>query len=287
MSEGLTGLACSRRRPIAPPEGKDLFEFWSNFGISTLARVNLSFLPFYEMLERKGVRGGRVASFGSGSCTHEVALALAFPETSVQCYDYTDEYIPAHTAAYIEGSPRLRFDLYDFSRPPESTFDLVFSIQTLEHIDDFESALDLLVSAVGEGGHLYVDTPLFHEHPEREREYESIKKRHAEVYRHYHVGFSRRLMEQRLQQRGLKIVDSGYYSYVHGDAHVMQAARTIKVKADSASTHLMNVALLSALTASEDFYRDKREEIDDLLQANRVCHAYRILAKRPGASVRE
>jgi 2-polyprenyl-3-methyl-5-hydroxy-6-metoxy-1,4-benzoquinol methylase len=260
-------------------------QFWSKFPLASLARINLSFVALWEMLSRHDVRYSDIGSFGAGSCTHEVALALLAEHASVHCYDATDAYIPARTRPYFEDLPQLHFELYDFSRPLDRQFDLVLTIQMLEQLENVDGALDVLAGAVRPGGHLYIDTSVFHEQPEREAEYDLHKERAWSKNNCHHIGFNRRLMAERLGARGLEVVDAGFYSYVAGDHSVMRYAREREAEAASQATRstvrALNRALWTALTGSERAYADRREQVDELLLADRVCFAIRLLARRP------
>jgi 2-polyprenyl-3-methyl-5-hydroxy-6-metoxy-1,4-benzoquinol methylase len=272
-----------KKRPTAPvPDAADLVEYWRHFHLGTLARINLSYLPMYDMLWHNGVSPRRLASFGSGSCTHEVALALTFPHAEVHCYDATDRYIPAYTRPYFDRLPGLTFTTYDFSVPLGERFDFVFSIQTLEHIQDSEAALDQLCDAVEPGGHLYVDTPLFHEEASREANYDAMLERAWRLHEHYHLGFSRRKTEARLRARGFEIVDSGYYSYMLADAAVVRLARAVQAPYPPPAEAVMelNRTLTQTLTMAERAHADAFDYIDDADVARRVCAALRVLAVR-------
>jgi len=260
-------------------------EFWSKFPIASLARINLSFVPLWDMLSHNDVGYTDVASVGPGSCTHEVALALLSEHANVHCFDATDSYIPDRTRPYFDDLPRLHFEIYDLSRDLEQDFDLVLAIQTLQHIADAEAALDVLVRAVRPGGHLYIDTPVFHERPEREPDYERHKERVWANNQYHHIGFSRRLMAERIASRGLELVDSGYYSYLAGDHSVMRYARESQIEsaaqATPATVRALNRSLSVSLVGCERAYADRRDMIDELPHADRVCHAIRLLARRP------
>lgn len=123
-----------------------ILKLWSKFNLSTLSRMNVSLIPMIEMLRRNRVVGriGTIGSFGSGACCHEVVMALYSPNSQVYCYDETDKYIPPYVNEYFKSEPNLSFQKYDFSKPLKKQFKLVFSIQTLEHIKDVESAIDQL-----------------------------------------------------------------------------------------------------------------------------------------------
>src|SRR3954447_25072133 len=196
---------------IVVPSNPALTSYWGNFNIKTLARVNLSFMPLYDMLERNHVSFGDVASFGAGSCTHETAIGLIWPSADIHCYDVTDSYIPEYTKRIFEQRPNLKFHEWDATQQVDEQFDLVISIQTLEHIADYAAALATLVRAVRPGGYLYVDTPQFHEHEEREPGLDELWERARNYHHHEHLGFSGLQMRRRLQAHGLEVVDAGFY----------------------------------------------------------------------------
>src|SRR3954453_19549300 len=92
--------------PLADPT---VMEYWGRFALSTLARANLSFMALCDIVERNDVTFGSVASFGAGSCTHETAMALMWPEATVHCFDITDSYIPDYTKSVFMQRPNIRF----------------------------------------------------------------------------------------------------------------------------------------------------------------------------------
>lgn len=265
-------------------QNETLIEYWGKFNIATLARINLSFLPMYDFLEKNNIEFSNAASFGSGSCTHEVSLSLLYPDADIYCYDESDRYIPAYSKPYFNNSDRLHFNKFDFSKSLDRSFDFVFSIQTLEHIEDHIKALDMLCGVVGQDKYLYVDTPLFHENDDAEEDIEALKERAWVIQKHYHLGFSRKLMEKRLEERGFEIIDSGYYSYPGYDQKVMELVRNlykgIKAPVEPRVIRDMNDIMQMLLLYAEERYQPQRDELDQLPMRKRKCMAYRILAKK-------
>lgn len=261
----------------------ELIEYWGKFNIATLARINLSFLPMYDLLKKNNITFSNAASFGSGSCTHEISLSLLYPEANVYCYDESDHYIPEYSRPYFDMSSQLNFKKFDFSNTLEESFDFVFSIQTLEHIEDYTKALDMLCNVVSKGGALYIDTPLYNE-GYAEEDIEALKTRAWEIQKHYHLGFSRSLMIKRLEKKGFEIIESGYYCYPGYDQKVMDLVRNlykgIKTPVDRRVICDMNDVMITSLEYAEKKYKSRWSEIDQLPMRKRVCMAYRILARK-------
>ena len=269
--------------PILTPT---VIAYLENFAPATLARIMLSFVPLYTMCSSK-IRGcHKIASFGSGSSTHEAILALLYPEAEVNCYDVSAEYIPAATKVLFEKLPNFKFVPLDpearLLKGLKKEFDFVLSVQTLEHIEQMEDALATIAACVSPGGYLYVDTPLFHEQPEREPNYEKMMARAWDLHKHYHLGFSRKRMEQRIVQYDFRVEARGYYAYFAGDGSILSFVRRLELGRDSRGAFIPALVngLTEALSFGERAFRVRIDEIDDLPVTDRVCAAIRVLGKR-------
>ncbi len=259
-------------------------EHCRNFFVTTLARIALSFVPLIEMLQRNKIEFKECASFGSGSSTHELLLALHYKKSSFWCFDQSDHYIPEYNRELFNRLDNCRFSLYDFSSSLDKSFDLVFSIQTLEHIEDWERALDIMCDAVRPGGFIYIDTPLFHEIDGIETDIAQRKSDAWEKHRHYHLGFSRSRMEQRLKDRGFTIRDSGFSCYRKFDQAFFlkfrDEPRNIKRKATVDDALYLTGGLLQSLCDAEQAFRDIRDDVDSRELGKRDCMAIRVLAQK-------
>jgi hypothetical protein len=74
----------------------------------------------------------------------------------------------------------------------ESNYCLVFSNQTLEHIQDYKSALISMASLVKNSGYLYIDVPYFNFSMNNQISFEEIQQeviRQYVKYEHFHLGF--------------------------------------------------------------------------------------------------
>jgi SAM-dependent methyltransferase len=262
-----------------------LIEYWSQFHLSTLARLLLSWVPMVRRLGEISIDFETIGSFGSGSCSHEAALALLLSNTEVFCHDISSKYIPNQTKTLFDSCSRLHFIEGDCSKAiTTQKFDFVFSIQTLEHIEDYFSALSLMANAVKPGGYLYVDTPHFNERPELETDIEYHRKLAWEKHEHYHLGFSRKATIERIQNLGYTIVSSGYYCYGKFDRMALEGIRCslgknpVKCTKDSI---VETIALLDkSLELAEDFYRERFDDLDSLMLQKRECSAISILARK-------
>ncbi|MCK4829835.1 methyltransferase domain-containing protein, partial [bacterium] len=261
-----------------------------HFYADTLSRILLSFIPMVELLKRNEIHPSKLASFGAGSCSHEIFLSLIYDRCTVNCYDASNKYIPEYNKIFIDDNTSVYFDILEFSNfdwnSLNSTFDLVISIQTLEHIINAEEALVNLCKTVSNGGYIYIDTPYYSENESLD-DPEYLQKeniRQWDVHSHYHLGFSRNKMEERLLRLGFEIIDSGYYSYVSGDKKFLNFIRQSKIfqKTRATQSFIIGVtgmywSLLQNLDRSNQAGIDVHDEGGHL---GRPIEAIRILARK-------
>lgn len=202
--------------------------FWQ----STLSRLILSYVPMIDFISRMERLPKTIASFGSGSCAHECFLASAIPDATVYCHDISDKYIPKYLRdMVIDGSSKIQFETIglekDNSEIFKEKFDFVFSIQTLEHIENYRSFLRLLSQAVRPGGYLYIDAPYYHMEDGREDANRLMieRERQWKLHEHYHIGFSPRRLVQDSLLSDFSVSRMGYYSFNNGDAMIMKVFR--------------------------------------------------------------
>ena len=94
----------------------------------------------FELTE--GVR--TVLCVGAGKAYAELALALEYPDVEFRITDIESERTPNYQVA--EGIakklelPNISFGVLDIFQPPSGTWDLVTSIETLEHLEDDATA---------------------------------------------------------------------------------------------------------------------------------------------------
>ena len=122
----------------------------------------------------------RILSVGCGEAYQEAFLAARLPGTSVLGTDLV--LLPGRRFS----APNLQFqqrDILQWSGGPEDgAFDLVFSIECLEHIHEYRTAFRNMAAKVRPGGFLYVSVPFASAAEQRDprlREYEWREHEHV------------------------------------------------------------------------------------------------------------
>jgi hypothetical protein len=260
-----------------------------HFRFHTLARILISFVPMIDMMFRNRIELQKIASFGSGTCSHEIFLSTIFKSSFVDCYDVSSSFIPEYNSNYIETEDRISFTESCIEEIDSSKFheiyDYVFSIQALEHFDDYESAIDNICSTVSKSGYLYIDTPFYSELETQDgQDYiEREHKRQWEKHQHFHLGFSVKDTAKRLSQRGFQVVDYGYSGYREGDSNLLRLLRSTKTqKSKITKDSALGMILLfrEMLLAHENSYKMQFDKLDSLPHENRIAYAIRVLARK-------
>lgn len=261
----------------------------TRFQANTLARLLISFVPMCDFLHRYEIQPARIASFGAGSCSHEAFLADIYPDAHVLALDMSDKYIPAYTREKIAACDRIEFreeavESMDWAEH-RAQYDLVISIQTLEHIEDSFAALCNVASTVASGGHIYIDTPFYSELDEQESaDYLRMERaRQWETHSHFHLGFSPFRTAERLDTLGFDPVGIGFSSYVKGDSAFLKFIRRDAFKrqcADRSYALVAAAAMYTSLTHFEDMNRESFAEIDASPHNGRPVMAMRVLARK-------
>lgn len=84
----------------------------------------------------------------------------------------------------------------------KTTYDLIVCIDVLEHINDYELALENFSKLLKNGGYLYVHVP----QPNQKRIFSSLKSWHHED--HAHEGIAKKELENKLKKLGFKVITS-------------------------------------------------------------------------------
>ena len=107
-------------------------------------------------------RAGRLADFGcsNGFILSELrAKRFPYPDWELWGFDHAPPYIEA---ARRRGIPGARFEPFDLDIPedePDSEFDLVLCLETLEHTGNYRIGLGKLARATRPGGYLLISVP--------------------------------------------------------------------------------------------------------------------------------
>lgn len=155
-------------------------------------------------------QGGRhVLDAGCGPEAQLAAmLAARYPTCSFVGWDL-------HVNPEVKGAWRLQnvsvieSDLARLASIGE--YDLVYSIDVLEHIDDFEGILDQLVSALRSGGLLFIHVPSLEQRfwfGSGEEEAPDRFRSHRSGDDHVHEGFSLSQLTEALERRSIKVLDA-------------------------------------------------------------------------------
>ncbi|MEQ1796100.1 MAG: class I SAM-dependent methyltransferase [Nitrospira sp.] len=90
-------------------------------------------------------------------------------------------------------------------------YDVVYSIDVLEHIDDFDGTLDRLVTALRSGGLLFIHVPSLDQQSwfsSGETERLNQFRAHRSGDDHVHEGFDVSQLKQALEQRSVEVLDA-------------------------------------------------------------------------------
>ena len=164
-----------------------------------VARKEYFFLRLAHLLDAFGRTEGvtRALSIGCGTGHHEAFLAARFPHLRV---DATDRTLP-RTAFDV---PNLAFGELDVLAAPEpDAYDLVFSIECLEHIPDYRTAFRNMAAKVRPGGFFYLSVPF----ATREEQLDEGLIRYAwEAHEHVLPGFDFETLETYFAEERLEVV---------------------------------------------------------------------------------
>ena len=264
-------------------------EHMQKFQANTLARLLISFIPMADMLFRNTISPKLIASYGSGSCSHEIFLSDIYPDSTIDCFDLSKQYIPDYNSEKMDINGNINFIEKDVERLDWdiylNRYDLVFSIQTLEHIKDPYTALKRIASTVSRGGMIYIDTPFYSENNEiDDNDYlESERIRQWDKHFHYHLGFSPSGISKKLELLGFRTVDTGFSSYKDGDNKLLKFIRTDFYKrkiADSSYVYGVAGLLHSLLKRSQELNNDKHIDYEHMRYDERPALAIRVLAEK-------
>ncbi|NUQ37669.1 MAG: class I SAM-dependent methyltransferase [Caldilineales bacterium] len=155
----------------------------------------------------------RVLDAGSGAGQHTLELAAHFPTAQILGLDNRPEAVAqAQSKADLRGLRNVHFAVADLSRPlAAGDFDLIYSIDVIEHIPADQAMLDALAQALRPGGRLFIHTPLA---PQKHffRRFDLDRNTNP---LHARAGYARGELEAKAAAAGLTAIDP---LYTHGRA---------------------------------------------------------------------
>lgn len=166
-----------------------------------VGRKEYFLLRLLHLLDAFGRTRGveRVLSIGCGQGLQESFLAYRFPHLRVDALDL-------HAPEQRFDAPNLRFlegDILERAEPGD--YDLVVSIETLEHIEAYRLAFANMAAKVGPGGYLYLSVP-FASKPEQEDE--MLRALAWDACRHYTPGFNLDDLGGLFEANGLELLEA-------------------------------------------------------------------------------
>jgi SAM-dependent methyltransferase len=144
----------------------------------------------------------RILDAGCGRGTFSVELAKAHPEAEIVGVDLDEEILSkGEYIAEKAGIGNLRFQAADVTALPfEGEFDLVVSVDNLEHVEDDVAAMRCLRRALREDGRLVVHVPGYY------RRWPVFKKSvNFDVPGHMRPGYLIEELEEKLAQAGFAV----------------------------------------------------------------------------------
>ncbi|MEW6661082.1 MAG: class I SAM-dependent methyltransferase [Bacillota bacterium] len=135
-----------------------------------------------------------VLSYGCGMGFHEYYLARAFPSVQIDALDIDSRAIGYACRHYH--APNLRFILGDYQQVRQA-YDLVFSIEVLEHIPE---PWPVLTAMCRHANYLFLLVPQWHNTTPEQKEH--LRR----ALGHQHVGFTRQEICKHLRANGFRML---------------------------------------------------------------------------------
>ena len=149
------------------------------------------------------------AGCGPGAFVYEVAEK--FPNAKVVGIDIDKERLARNRViAEKNGLTNCRFDLLNVTeagRYTEENFDLVLTLDNLEHIENDDLAVEKLFEVLVPGGDLIVHVPGY-----RRRTFWFGWRENFDVLGHYRPGYTKEQITQKLIRAGFEVTEA-YYTY--------------------------------------------------------------------------
>lgn len=180
------------------------------FGVPVLGlRVRAGYVvPLLEGLrETAGPAVATVADAGCGRGLFTACCARLFPEAEVVGLDIDREQVERNrTVARRAGLENLRFEVRDLAElGDEEAFDLILSVDNLEHLEDDRGQCRRFARALRPGGWLVVHVP-----HETRNVFGRRRRNFMEIEGHVRPGYTRPGLAALLEGAGLQVVRSGY-----------------------------------------------------------------------------
>lgn len=115
-----------------------------------------------KKLNREGFNPGQITDAGSGFGQYVYYLSKLYPQAMIKGLDIKQEQVDDcnHFFASIKGHNKVRFQYADLTKLEEKeAWDLVLSVDVMEHIEDDRTVFRHLYDGLRKGGVLLISTP--------------------------------------------------------------------------------------------------------------------------------
>lgn len=152
----------------------------------------------------------RVLDAGTGFGQYAYYIARRYPRAEVVGVDLKTDYLE-QARRFVARTPvadRVHFVQDDLTRlQTEGPFNLILSVDVLEHIEDDRAVLRNFARVLRPGGYVIINTP-----SDQGGSDVQAPGQQSFIEEHVREGYSRELLEARLREAGLEPVES-HYSY--------------------------------------------------------------------------
>ncbi len=156
----------------------------------------------------------RVLDAGTGFGQFAYFVARRFPDAEVTAVDIKEDYLQ-RARQFVERTPQrdqISFQVEDLTQLQlGGPFDLILSVDVMEHIEDDEAVFRNFARVLRSGGHVVINTPSDQGGSDVQEEGDT-----SFIEEHVRDGYSPQEMTAKLQRAGLEVVDVRYTYGTYG-----------------------------------------------------------------------
>jgi SAM-dependent methyltransferase len=202
-----------------------------------------------------------VLAVGAGAGFQEAFLAARFPDLRVLATDFNKYFLDYPM-------PNLSFERLDLLDPPDARqYDLVFSIECLEHIEDHRRAFRHKAARVRPGKYLYISVPFASREEQADPQW---RRKVWEEHEHYTPGFNFEDLEELFAENGLEVLHASNMFHLDVELPVRRILEVIGAPELEAGARAVARLLL------QDLDRDQR------VASCRQAEGIRFLGRKKG-----
>ncbi|VVA43926.1 conserved hypothetical protein [Candidatus Roizmanbacteria bacterium] len=170
-----SGKELSQKITYLKSQGKELnlsinypkkFEFFVKFYISMFGIPEIGFQERFNFFQRciKGLSGKIFIDAGCGNGAYSRFMAKKYPQSKIIAFDFEKKLVTL--AKELTNQKRINFFTHDLTTNNGRLLkqaDIVWSLDVLEHIKDYEKAVKNLTLMVKKNGYLILHVPLINQ----------------------------------------------------------------------------------------------------------------------------